>query len=62
MQMRIALISTKLFIIAVNFKTLVCYNHEVYLIKHAKPNQATRFARYNRVLVTVIVRTELDCI
>jgi len=31
----------------VNLKTFDRYNHEVYLIKHAKPNQANRFVRYN---------------
>ncbi len=40
----------------------VCYNREILLIIYAKPNQATQFVRYNRVLVvTVIVVTELDC-
>jgi len=44
-------------------KYSVCYNREILLGKHAKPNQSTQYVRYNRVFViTVIVITELDCI
>jgi len=53
---------TKLFVITVNSPKLVRYNHEIFLIKHAEPNQATHFVRYNRVFViTVIAITEFDC-
>ncbi len=38
---------TKLFVITVNFTKLVRYNHEILLIKHAEPNQATHFVHYN---------------
>jgi len=51
------MISAKLFVMALNFKTFVRYHHEVYLIKCAKPNQATCFVHYNRVIVI----TEFDC-
>ena len=51
-----------LFVITVISKNFVCYNHEILLIKYAKPNQTTHFVRYNRVFViTVIVITEFDC-
>jgi len=46
----------------VNFRIFVRYDHDILLIKHAKPNQATHFVRYIRVfVVTVIVITEFDC-
>jgi len=39
------------------------YKHEILCINYAKPNQASRFVRYNRVFaITVIVITEFDCI
>ena len=41
------IIST-LFVITVIFNTFVRYNHEMYMIKYAKPNQTTYFVRYNR--------------
>ena len=51
-----------MFVITVNFEKVVRYKHEVFLIKHAEPNQATNFVRCNRVFViTVIVITEFDC-
>ncbi len=44
------------------FGKAVHYNHEILLIKHAKPNQLCYYVRYNRVFViTVIVKTEFDC-
>ncbi len=45
------------------FFTFVHYNHEILLIKYAKPNQPTHFVLYNRVfvIITVIVITEFDC-
>jgi hypothetical protein len=52
-----------MFVIAVKFGKTVRYNHEIILIKHAKPNQLCYSVRYNRVFViTVIVITEFDCI
>jgi len=56
-------IYANLFAIIVNLRIFVRYNHEILLIKHAKPNEATHFVRYNRVfVVVVIVLTEFDCI
>jgi hypothetical protein len=44
-----------------DFSKIVRYNHEVYPIKHAKPNQAAHFVRYKRVFViTVITIIEID--
>ncbi len=37
---------TKMFVIAVQFGKVV---HEIFLIKHAEPNQVCHFVRYNRV-------------
>jgi hypothetical protein len=55
------MISAELFVIAVHFQTLVCYNYEICLLQHTEPNQATLFVRYNRVyVITVIVVTEFD--
>jgi len=54
----IAMIYSNLFVITVNFKKSVRYNHEGPPIKHAEPNQTTQFVRYNRVFVI----TEFDCI
>ncbi len=52
-----------MFAITVKFGKVVRYIHEIFLIKHAEPNQVCYFVRYNRVFViTVIVITELDCI
>ena len=52
-----------MFVITVNFEKVVHYKHDVFQIKHAEPNQATNFVRYNRVFaITVIVITEFDCI
>jgi len=40
----------------------VRYNHEILLIKDAKPNEERDVVCYNRELViTVIVKTEFDC-
>jgi len=51
-----------MFVIAVKFGKAVHYNHDILLIKHAKPNQLCYSVRYNRVFViTVIVITEFDC-
>ena len=51
-----------MFVIAVKNVKVVRYNHEIILIKHAKPNQVCYYVRYNRVFViTVIVITEFDC-
>ena len=51
-----------LFVITVIFKKFVRYNHEIYMIKYAKPNQTTYFVHYNRMFViNVIVITEFDC-
>ncbi len=51
------------FVVTVNLKYYVCYNSETLLGKHAKPNQPTKYVRYNGVFViTVIVITEFDCI
>jgi len=46
-----------LFVITVTFIKCVRYNHETLLIKHAEPNQATHFVRYNRDRYI----TKLDC-
>ncbi len=49
-------------ILAVKYGKFVCYIHEIVMIKHAEPNQACYFVRYNRVFViTMIVITEFDC-
>ena len=46
-----------------NFGTVVRFSHEIILINHAEPNQASYFVRSNGVFViTVIVITEFDCI
>ncbi len=51
-----------MFVIAVKYGKIVCYIHEIVMIKHAEPNQACYFVPYNRVFViTVIVITEFDC-
>ncbi len=61
--MKKTVINSILFAITVISNYFVCYNREILLIKYAKPNQTTEFARYNRVFViTVIVITEFDCI
>ncbi len=50
-----------LFVVTVNLKYSVCYNREILLGKHAKPNQSTHYVRNNRIFViTVIVITEFD--
>ena len=62
-MIRLTVIFKNVFVITVNFRKFVRYNHETLLIKHAKPNQAKYFVRYNRVfVVTMIVITELDII
>ncbi len=39
------------------------YNHDILLIKDAKPNLELDVVRYNReFVITVIVITEFDCI
>jgi hypothetical protein len=51
-----------MFVITVISYNFVRYISEILMIKHAKSNQLTYFARYNRVfIVTVIVITEFDC-
>ncbi len=44
-------IKNKIFIIAVKYGKVVCYIHEIDMIKHAEPNQACYFVCYNRVFV-----------
>jgi len=39
----------KMYVIAVIYGKVVCYIHEIVMIKHAEPNQACSFVRYNCV-------------
>jgi len=43
----------KMFATAVKFGKVVRYIHEIFLIKHAEPNQVCYFVRYNRVFRAV---------
>jgi hypothetical protein len=51
-----------MFVIDVKFGNIVRYIHDIFLIRHAEPDQVCYFVRYNRVfIITVIVITEFDC-
>jgi len=34
---------------------LVCYIHEIVIIKHAEPNQACYFVHHNRVFIIIVI-------
>jgi len=44
------------------YKNIVCYKHEISLLKYAEPNQVIVIVRYNReFVIAVIVITDLGC-